>query len=772
MKTLFALLLSFSSFAQIATGEWRLHVSSSSTIDIVGNSEVVYAAFKNGLMEYDIASGDKNSWNKVNSLSDISLTCLYYSENQEGLFIGYENGNIDYLKNNKVINIPALKLADVIGDKRINKIVEHDGLIYLATGFAILVIDPIKLEVKDTYYPSNNNLGIEDITFINDTIYALTSTHLLKGDFLNDPLADYSKWESDTRLTMLSNNQLKYKDIELVDDELYVLKCSSINYGEDSVFCITNTGLVHATDNGWNLEIYSLGSFQDQLVVNIDSGVLFFQKVIEGVYTQSKHCSVGGSGVVNSVVISDNLIWMGDNYQGGVFKYENGQANRINISGPPKNDFYKVKAEKGKVVVAGGGLDSKFMTYNQSGIYFFENETWELKNKYNMDLWSDKDIWDFVSVAINPKNTDQIAIGCYSPLPLSIIENGVVTEIYTGQNSEIQVSQSNQATLISDLKYDSDGNLWLVNNFSDNPLKVLKADKTWQTYSLMSSISDKVINQLEVDKNDNKWLVVPNVGVIAFTDNGTLSDVSDDQIKLINNGENTGALPSNSVTCIAMDLDNELWIGTEAGFAILYNANNVFEADLGEYNTQRIKLDFEDNVEYLLGSTYIKDIEIDGGNRKWIGTASSGIFLISADGTEVLANFTTENSPLISDVIMDLEIDQKTGEMYIVTDKGLISYRVDATAGNSDYDDVVVFPNPVLPSYAGMITIQGIKYDSDIKVTDVAGNLVYKTTSNGGTATWNGKTLDGQRASTGVYLIWTSPNEGKGRKVGKVVVIN
>ena len=137
MKTLFALLLSFSSFAQIATGEWRLHVSSSSTIDIAGNSEVVYAAFKNGLMEYDIASGDKNSWNKVNSLSDISLTCLYYSASQKGLFIGYEDGNIDFLKNNKVTNIPALKLADVLGDKRINKIVEHEGLIYFATGFAI-----------------------------------------------------------------------------------------------------------------------------------------------------------------------------------------------------------------------------------------------------------------------------------------------------------------------------------------------------------------------------------------------------------------------------------------------------------------------------------------------------------------------------------------------------------------------------------------------------------------------------------------------------------
>ena len=145
MKTLFSFLISFSSFAKIATGDWRLHVSSSSTVDLAANSEVVYAAFKNGLMEYDISSGDINSWNKVNVLYDVALTCLFYSETQNALFIGYENGNLDFLKDNQITNIPALRLADIPGNKSINKIVEHDGLVYLATGFSILVIDPVKL---------------------------------------------------------------------------------------------------------------------------------------------------------------------------------------------------------------------------------------------------------------------------------------------------------------------------------------------------------------------------------------------------------------------------------------------------------------------------------------------------------------------------------------------------------------------------------------------------------------------------------------------------
>ena len=107
-----------------------------------------------------------------------------------------------------------------------------------------------------------------------------------------------------------------------------------------------------------------------------------------------------------------------------------------------------------------------------------------------------------------------------------------------------------------------------------------------------------------------------------------------------------------------------------------------------------------------------------------------------------------------------------------MTDKGLISYRTDATYEDPEYSNVKVFPNPVKPDFSGQITIQGIKYDSDIHVTDVAGNLVYKTTSNGGTATWDGKTLTGEKVKSGVYLFWTAPNVGKGRKVGKVVVIN
>jgi hypothetical protein len=172
-----------------------------------------------------------------------------------------------------------------------------------------------------------------------------------------------------------------------------------------------------------------------------------------------------------------------------------------------------------------------------------------------------------------------------------------------------------------------------------------------------------------------------------------------------------------------------------------------------------------------LGNTPITDIEVDGGNRKWLATASTGIFLLSADGQEVIAQYTKENSPLISNNIVDMEFNHISGELFIITDLGLVSLRTDASGEDETYESATVFPNPVKPDYFGPITIQGIRYDSDVKITDIAGNVVYQTTSNGGTATWNGKTLAGDNVASGVYLIWTATNTGKGRKVGKVAVI-
>jgi ligand-binding sensor domain-containing protein len=291
-------------------------------------------------------------------------------------------------------------------------------------------------------------------------------------------------------------------------------------------------------------------------------------------------------------------------------------------------------------------------------------------------------------------------------------------------------------------------------------------------FDLGFAAKNKYTKKMIIDFDGNIWCATDNAGLFGYSTNGTLSNTTDDKRINLKSGENYGDLPSENITAIAADFEGEIWIGTDAGFAILYSANSSFDANPGEYDAQRVKVQFEGNVEYVLGSTHITDIEVDGGNRKWIATANAGILLLSADGSEIIEQHTTENSPLISDIIYDLKLDQTTGELFIITDKGLVSYRTNATYEDPEYQSTTVFPNPVRPSHLSPVTIQGIRYNSDVKITDLAGNLVFKTTSNGGTATWDCKNLNGERVASGVYLIWTAMNEGKDKKVGKVLVMN
>lgn len=774
MRFLLALLITSNLSAQIGTGQWRLHVSNKTALDVVAGDNIVYTAFQKGLMEYDITNSEISLWTDVNGLSDISLTCLEYYESQKALFIGYENGNMDKIIDNKVTNIPAIRLAQVSGSKRINKIIEYDNLIYVATGFSIVIIDPSKDEVKDTYYPTNGEKPILDISFRSDSIFALTDSVLYRGYMNNPALADPSQWVIDGRLSYPAVNCF-YQEIEIIEDELFLLyNCT--DYGKDSVFKVKNDGFDWVTNEIYDLQINSIENNSGHLSVNLAGGIYTYNI---GDYSHYNIETIGLNSVsINNSFTYNGTTWMADNTY-GLFKFTNGTYERYTFEGPADNSYFSLDCRKGKLAVSAGGIkNGKDMTYNNSGMYIFEDEHWTNQNVYNMPAWQGQSFWDVTCTTVNPENRDKIAIGSYSGVPLSIIEDGEnVTTIFTTANSPIESTQwTDDAALISDAQYDSKGNLWIANSFCTNPLKVLTKDNLWQTISLGSTYMNKAMTQIAIDFNGNKWMSVSDVGLVGFKDNGTLSDVSDDDNVLLNSGASTGGLPSNEVTAIAVDFDNEIWIGTDNGFAILYNSESAFDATAGNYNAQRIKLDFEGNVEYLLGNTSIADIEVDGGNRKWFGTENAGIFLLSADGSEILETFTTDNSPLISNNIIDLEFDQSTGELYIVTDKGLISYRTDASYEDPEYANVKVFPNPYRPEDSGPITIQGIRYNSDIHITDVAGNVVFKTISNGGTATWDGKTLQGEKAKSGVYLIWTATNDkiegGKSKKVGKVVVVN
>jgi len=765
--TLFsAFILAVSANAQIGMGQWRMHVPASQAIDVAVGNGYVMTALTSGVLEYDIAAAENRVLNNLNALSDIQVTCIEYEPQSASFFVGYENGNLDQITPNGVINIPAIKLSQVTGNKRINKIVTANGLAYVATGFSLVVINPSKNEVKDTYYPTNGTEGINDVTFLNDSIYVLSDKNLYRGLLTNAFLADPMQWTLDARVPVPVNAH--YGELALQQNEIHISYHSDA-FGSDSIFRLIPAGLDMVIGAAFNMEIegfqveddlfyvyYSdqMVAFNEDLTVNY--GVQFYNSTSA---TPARVRRVGG------------VTWVADKKLGLVRYIAINNYSYIQQEGPPKNQFFSVNSQKGKMVVTAGTVRRVEQAYNQPNVYTFDDETWKLYDNESQAAWQGIPIWDIGSAAINPTDENNMAFAGYSQEPLSIVQDGLVTNVYSPTNSLLELSSlGNGNTCISAVEYDENGNLWMLNGYSLQPLKVRLSDGTWKGFETGTDSKNVFTGKLAIDYNGNKWFGIYGTGLVGYDDNGTPETPGDDSYKTLTTGEGLGNLPSENVTAIAVDFDNEIWIGTEAGFGVLYNSDGIFSGSNG-YDASRILITYEGNVEYLLGSTSITDIEIDGGNRKWIATASNGIFMLSADGQSVLAEYTKENSPLISNNIMDMEFNQVSGELFIITDLGMVSLRVDASFEDETYESATVFPNPVKPDYFGPVTIQGIRYDSDVKITDVAGNLVYKTTSNGGTATWNGKTINGEDVASGVYLIWTATNTGKSKKVGKVTVI-
>jgi hypothetical protein len=755
--------------AQIPMGTWKFHVASANAIDIVSDGERIFTALENGLYIYNPYTEEGVLKTALNGLSDIAISCLYHDATDNAIYIGYANGNIDKWQAGKITNLPAIKLAQITNSKRINKFERSGAYIYVANDFSIVLIDVAKEEIKDTYYPTNGLEAIVDVALTQDSIFALTSTQMLKGLRSNPALPDYSQWDRDLRFPYQLTN--KYKELQTFNQQFWVLRTNDA-YGQDSVFRLDNNILVNVINEPFSYQINSIQVLGNELGISMDGGILFYNA--SGVQLNSYSASLLDRWINPSRICKlGNSYWTSDQAW-GLQEHPNAfTCKRYPIEGLANPYVYAMDWQEGVLAVGSGRLEGEIApAFTRNGIHILEESQWRFHNTPTVTAWDFNALWDFIAVAVNPKNPKEIAAGTYSFAPLTLF-NETDTLVFNQNNSPLEpVSLGNGWSLVSGLKFDAKGNLWSVNGYTDRPLKVRKADGVWASYYLGAGAANKMTTDIEIDFQDNIWMGTYANGLVGLQHQGTLDDPSDDKTIQLTTGDLLGALPSNKITALAADFDGELWIGTDAGFAVLYNANGSFTAGAGNFDAQRILIPFEGNFEEVLGDANITDIEVDGGNRKWMSTANAGLVLLSPDGTQIIAQYNEDNSPLISNTIYDIELNHTTGELYIVTDKGLVSFRIDATYEDATYETLNVFPNPVKPDYFGPITVQGLRYNSDVKITDAGGNLIYKTQSNGGTVTWDGQNLNGEKVPTGVYFFWTANNyQGGERKVAKVLVI-
>jgi ligand-binding sensor domain-containing protein len=278
--------------------------------------------------------------------------------------------------------------------------------------------------------------------------------------------------------------------------------------------------------------------------------------------------------------------------------------------------------------------------------------------------------------------------------------------------------------------------------------------KPFRTDTLYQNRKDKIV--LDLDKN--QWQIADFGGILVKNSKG--------QSKVLSTSKGNGALPNTDVQTLSLDRDGSIWVGTATGVCVFENPPGVFKnANFDAYTPifDRKK---------LLSKETITSIAVDAGNRKWMGT-TNGLYLFNADGTELVNYFEEKSSPLPSNKITYIEVEPKSGEVFIRTEKGMVSYMGTANeAPDSQIDsEVKVFPNPVRPDYNGTIGISGLTENAFIKITDIAGRLVYETRANGGLATWDGRTLNGNRSETGIYLIFSNNAKGEETLVSKLAIV-
>ncbi len=768
--------------AQIALGEWRDHLSYQSAIGLAEGNGFAFCATSSAIFSYHLESGEVERFTSVNALNDVEIRSIAWNDAIGGLLVGYANGNFDIVRGSTTINMNDIKISgNIIGDKSIYEIVSQGPIAYLACGFGVVVIDLAEVEVRETWLvgPGGSQLRINDIAFYQDSIFLATNSGLLAAAQNNANLAAFTAWNKIQTVPGLPNGPFDF--VETYGNDLLVNFDNSVQES-DSVYRTNDL-------TNWNVVAALVG--ENNLQLRVANGFLVVP------HTSNSEMLDANYDSFNSVFGYDNLVsfprdavrgptgefLIADSRFGLVRSGGGNIADLIFPNGPPSIDVRRMYSSGGVLYVATGGVTGTWDNrFDRNGLYRFQDENWGFTNGTNsalMDtganLYAGATV-DIIDVCIDPDDPNH---GWASSWDEGLLEfrGEDLVQIYNHTNSALEFDAAlnqndmNNLVRVAGIEYDEEGNLWMTNSASPTPIVVRTPDNVWHAYDPGSILNNnRLMGDILCGQNGYKWIIRPRTnGLLVFNDNGTLQNTADDQYQVITTAEGQGGLPSLDVLSITEDFDGEVWVGTNRGVAVFFDPDAIFSGN--EFDAQQILIEQDGNIQILLETEAISALEADGAGRKWIGTENSGVFLVSKDGTEELLHFTTENSPLPSNTINSLAIDGVSGEVFIGTDFGIFSYRGDATEGIFPSACASVFPNPVQEDYQGPITITGLTRESDVRITDAAGNLVFRTKSNGGQAIWPGVNLDGERVSSGVYVAFSVDSFGVGTCSTKILVV-
>lgn len=774
--------------------------------DIVETSNTVYYLSGGNLFSFSPSDNESYYYSQFNKLNDNEITNIFYNSTKKYLVVAYSSGNIDLLfDDGDVVNLPDIKDSSVAMSKSINYVAFGDDRIIVATDFGIVIYSDTRYEVIESgiYGNAVSVVGImEGKLLINGPV---TSNRLMFAPMEErhnnlDKFKPLMQWKMES-MEVIDDKHIVYRDgwnmklmfMELdfenlrnkrvKGEEEYVNECM-VRRTNDVIYAYTDDKLLLVSSN---MEIeekplpdackgHKIGFYDtpDKIWVAADDGIARYD--------------VSGA---TPTVLYDKMLYEGattDNRVG--YMRWSADGKRLYISNLESSIYRPYSSPEGsenyQTCNIIEGMDVRDVSLkNASAVHKYSVE---YQKKFNNKRMYGDPTW----MVEDPDDPDKYYAGNYFE-GLYVIKRNPSTGEYEeiGKfNSSNSTFADNWGTRVCFVDIDKEGNLWVGHQFGD-VFSVLPAQKRRQDPSTITAADWKAhpkLGSLDYHHKDIQVLLCRHSdmvfysmamygkGFVAIDTKGTYTNLNDD---VVMQWERLTDQDGNDVsyTYITFFLEDErgcVWVGTNAG---VFEITRPSEATDYGMRIRRIKVPRNDGTnyaDYLLDSDMINWMALDPAGRKWIATESSGLFLVSETGDEIIRQYTTENSPLPSNSVCSVECDRTDNTVYVGTSYGLYSFKSDASPGQADYSDILAYPNPVRPEYSGMVTISGLKDHTVVKITDAAGNVVYETRSEGGMASWDACNSSGERVRSGVYYVHASESDSSSPTgaVTKILVVN
>ena len=747
--------------SQISLGQWRDHLPYSYAKCLSYNGNMVYVGTNHSAFSFNTQNKQQVKLGKVQGFTDLDVQGILYHKFSDQLVIVYKNGNIDLYRNEIVTNISDIVSKPEITYKTVNDIGQTETDLWLACSFGIIKFNLSRNEISDTYYigGTTNSKSVDKILLSDGKVFILSDAQIQTAEannpLLNNPVAWTSvvlpagynptsitqttnnlqvcvQWNTQNAILLLRKSDMAEIARIAMPDNNYIIKTQG-----DDTYILREGSITKYNEKGEQIEQINNYSFGNMMPTDI-----IWQEESNKYYVTDKQY---GLVVIDGSEMS--------------YHYPNGPLN---------HHCFKLATLNGIVYATGGAVDLAWspLFFNPE-LYRFRNEVWDSYIDFNGKAH------DFIDLAIDPRDANRVLIASWSE-GVAEWNNGLFKTYYTDINSTLRnISPYNSGHIrIGGLAFDYKNRLWANNSGTSAPLHMLDTEGDWYQMSDKTNLNVPTIGKLIVTSDNTKWCILPRGnGLLAYTDKETPEINSDDNWKKISLINRAGSLITNQIFDFVQDQNGTMWLGTDKGVLLIYAPSEVFRQTLITDEITVLEEENDSVAQILLANESVTAIATDGANRKWLGTSNSGVFLVSENGTKTLAHFTAENSPLLSNTILDIAINGITGEVFFATENGLISYKGSSTTGSNSFAGMYVYPNPVRPGYSGSIVIAGLVNNAEVYITDVTGNTVFRTTALGGQAIWEGNNGANGPVASGVYLIFCTSPEGELSASTKLLII-